>query len=110
MKSACSARRPPSRRRSPGQTGGRPSCERAPDASWQAGLAVRLAEGTRRGRSGGMAPLRLGLLPRRLLTSSRMLLLVWLIVFVVLIKLLPILGPISGKTVKLMVLALTCIG
>src|SRR5438309_8573653 len=31
---------------------------------------------------------------------------VWLIFFMVLIKLLPILGTISGKTVKLMVLAL----
>src|SRR5689334_25229682 len=38
--------------------------------------------------------------------SSLMLLLVWLIFFMVLIKLLPILGTISGKTVKLMVLAL----
>src|SRR5438094_843339 len=34
--------------------------------------------------------------------SSLMLLLVWLIFFMVLIKLLPILGTISGKTVKLM--------
>src|SRR5476649_1694532 len=33
--------------------------------------------------------------------SSLMLLLVWLIFFMVLIKLLPILGTISGKTVKL---------
>src|SRR5207247_8601452 len=39
------------------------------------------------------------------LMSSLMLLLVWLIFFMVLIKLLPILGTISGKTVKLMVLA-----
>src|SRR5207247_7206625 len=39
-----------------------------------------------------------------------MLLLVWLIFFMVLIKLLPILGTISGKTVKLMVLALICLG
>src|SRR5699024_6410096 len=38
------------------------------------------------------------------------LLLVWLIFFMVLIKLLPILGTISGKTVKLMVLALICLG
>src|SRR5260370_33846017 len=37
-------------------------------------------------------------------------LLVWLIFFMVLIKLLPILGTISGKTVKLMVLALICLG
>src|SRR5712691_1951847 len=36
--------------------------------------------------------------------------LVWLIFFMVLIKLLPILGTISGKTVKLMVLALICLG
>src|SRR5436305_11844814 len=35
---------------------------------------------------------------------------VWLIFFMVLIKLLPILGTISGKTVKLMVLALICLG
>src|SRR5207302_591790 len=33
-----------------------------------------------------------------------------LIFFMVLIKLLPILGTISGKTVKLMVLALICLG
>src|SRR5699024_11868146 len=39
-----------------------------------------------------------------------MLRLVWLIFFMVLIKLLPILGTISGKTVKLMVLALICLG
>src|SRR4051794_8769119 len=44
------------------------------------------------------------------LMSSLMLLLVWLIFFMVLIKLLPILGTISGKTVKLMVLALICLG
>src|SRR5438445_1089664 len=43
---------------------------------------------------------------RIFLMSSLMLLLVWLIFFMVLIKLLPILGTISGKTVKLMVLAL----
>src|SRR2546430_13953903 len=42
--------------------------------------------------------------------SSLMLLLVLLIFFMVLIKLLPILGTISGKTVKLMVLALICLG
>src|SRR5436305_12332349 len=39
-----------------------------------------------------------------------MLLLVLLIFFMVLIKLLPILGTISGKTVKLMVVALICLG
>src|SRR5207249_1475744 len=44
------------------------------------------------------------------LMSSRMLLLVWLIFFMVLIKLLPILGTISGKTVKLLVLPLICLG
>src|SRR5258708_1931937 len=44
-------------------------------------------------------------IPQRIfLMSSLMLLLVWLIFFMVLIKLLPILGTISGKTVKLMVL------
>src|SRR4051794_41207757 len=42
------------------------------------------------------------LLQRIFLMSSLMLLLVWLIFFMVLIKLLPILGTISGKTVKLM--------
>src|SRR5215472_16461300 len=42
--------------------------------------------------------------------SSLMLLLVWLIFFMVLIKLLPILGTISGNTVKLIVLALICLG
>src|SRR5207247_4078353 len=50
------------------------------------------------------------LLQRIFLMSSLMLLLVWLIFFMVLIKLLPILGTISGKTVKLMVLALICLG
>src|SRR5205823_14008772 len=49
-------------------------------------------------------------LPILFLMSSLMLLLVWLIFFMVLIKLLPILGTISGKTVKLMVLALICLG
>ena len=44
------------------------------------------------------------------LKKKLMLLLVWLIFFMVLIKLLPILGTISGKTVKLMVLALICLG
>src|SRR5690348_17395938 len=53
-----------------------------------------------------MALLILALLQRIFLMSSLMLLLVWLIFFMVLIKLLPILGTISGKTVKLMVLAL----
>src|SRR5438874_13044332 len=52
----------------------------------------------------GMALLILALLQRIFLMSSLMLLLVWLIFFMVLIKLLPILGTISGKTVKLMVL------
>src|SRR5207249_12280319 len=53
-----------------------------------------------------MALLILALLQRIFLMSSLMLLLVRLILFMVLIKLLPILGTISGKTVKLMVLAL----
>src|SRR5438552_16501990 len=56
-------------------------------------------------RISGMALLILALLQRIFLMSSLMLLLVWLIFFMVLIKLLPILGTISGKTVKLMVLA-----
>src|SRR5437588_680402 len=50
-----------------------------------------------------MALLILALLQRIFLMSSLMLLLVWLIFFMVLIKLLPILGTISGKMVKLMV-------
>src|SRR5450631_4640446 len=57
-----------------------------------------------------MALLILALLQRIFLMSSLMLLLVWLIFFMVLIKLLPIVGTISGKTVKLMVLALICLG
>src|SRR5258708_38708816 len=57
-----------------------------------------------------MALLILALLQRIFLMSSLMLLLVWLIFFMVLIKLLPILGTISGKTAKLMVLALICLG
>src|SRR5262249_62392119 len=57
-----------------------------------------------------MALLILALLQRIFLMASLMLLLVWLIFFMVLIKLLPILGTISGKTVKLRVLALICLG
>src|SRR5690554_7249174 len=57
-----------------------------------------------------MALLILALLQRIFRMSSLMLLLVWLIFFMVLIKLLPILGTISGKMVKLMVLALICLG
>src|SRR5215469_5600491 len=57
-----------------------------------------------------MALLILALLQRIFLMSSLMLLLVWLIFFMVLIKLLPILGTISGKTVKLLVLALLYLG
>src|SRR5258706_16411452 len=57
-----------------------------------------------------MARLILALLQRIFLMSSLMLLLVWLICFMVLIKLWPILGTISGKTVKLVVLALICLG
>src|SRR5206468_11582418 len=61
-------------------------------------------------RISGMALLILALLQRIFLMSSLMLLLVWLIFFMVLIKLLPTLGTLSGKTVKLMVLALLCLG
>src|SRR5207249_11114487 len=57
-----------------------------------------------------MALLILALLQRIFLMSSLMLLLVWLIFFMVLIQLLPILGTISFNTVKLMVLALICLG
>src|SRR2546428_13526307 len=57
-----------------------------------------------------MALLILALLQRIFLMSSLMLLLAWLIFFMVLIKLLPILGTFSGKTVRLMVLALICLG
>src|SRR5438045_5875470 len=57
-----------------------------------------------------MALLILALLQRTFLMSSLTLLLVWLIFSMVLIQLLPILGTISGKTVKLMVLALICLG
>src|SRR2546430_15469288 len=57
-----------------------------------------------------MALLILALLQRIFLMSSLMMLLVWLIFFMVLIVVLPILGTISGKTVKLMVLALICLG
>src|SRR5204862_7246575 len=57
-----------------------------------------------------MALLILALLQRIFLMSSLMLLLVWLIFFMVLIKLLPILGTISVKTVKLMVLAIIFLG
>src|SRR2546427_6608952 len=53
-----------------------------------------------------MALLILALLQRIFLMSSLMVLLVLLIFLMVLIKLLPILGTISGKTVKLMGLAL----
>src|SRR6476620_265606 len=51
-----------------------------------------------------MALLILALLQRIFLMSSLMLLLVWLIFFLVLINLLPILGTLSGKTVKMMAL------
>src|SRR5256885_1735055 len=57
-----------------------------------------------------MALLILALMKRIFLMSSVMLLLVWLIFFMVVIKLLMILGTISGKTVKLMVLDLICLG
>src|SRR5580693_7299069 len=54
-----------------------------------------------------MALLILALLQRIFLMSSLMLLLVWLIFFMVLIKLLPILGTISGKTVTLIILTVS---
>src|SRR5262249_7273575 len=57
-----------------------------------------------------MALLILALLQRIFLMSSLMLLLGWLIFFMVLIKLLPILGTISGRMVKLMLLVLICLG
>src|SRR5205085_11097892 len=57
-----------------------------------------------------MALLILALLQRIFLMSSLMLLLVWLIFFMVMIKLLPILGTIYGKTVELMVLSLISLG
>src|SRR5258708_34077083 len=57
-----------------------------------------------------MSLLILALLQRIFLMSSLLLLLVWVIFFMVLIKLLPMLGTISGKTVKRMVLALICLG
>src|SRR5258708_40054246 len=57
-----------------------------------------------------MALLILALLQRIFLMSSLMLLLVWLIFFMVFIKLLPILGTISGQPVKLTVWALICLG
>src|SRR5262245_21183446 len=69
-------------------------------------LPVWFALSLSKRRISGMALLILALLQRIFLMSSLMLLLVWLIFFMVLIKLLPILGTISGKTVKLMVLAL----
>src|SRR6476661_3310721 len=50
-----------------------------------------------------MALLILALLQRIFLMSSLMLLLLWMIFFMVLINLLPLLGTISLKTVKLMV-------
>src|SRR5204862_8119516 len=73
-------------------------------------LAVGLTECHSKRSGGGMALLILALLQRVFLMCSLMLILVWLIFFMVLIKLLPILGTISGKTVKLMVLALICLG
>src|SRR5215204_3835547 len=54
-----------------------------------------------------MALLILALLQRIFLMSSLMLLLAWLIFFMVLIKLLPILGPLYGKTEKLIILTLS---
>src|SRR5699024_12264430 len=77
---------------------------------WLGMLVVWLASFIIKRRLSGMALLILALLQWIFLMSSLMLLLVWLIFFMVLLKLLPILGTISGKTVKLMVLALICIG
>src|SRR5699024_5487813 len=57
-----------------------------------------------------MALLILALLQRIFLMSSLMLLMVWVIFFMVLIKLLAILGTIYVKTVTLMLLALVCLG
>src|SRR3989475_12870669 len=57
-----------------------------------------------------MGLLKVGLLQMILLMSSLMLLWVWLIFLMVLIKLLQILGSITVKTVKLMLLALICLG
>src|SRR5437868_15390376 len=53
---------------------------------------------------------RSALLQRIFLMSSLMLLLVWLIFFIVLIKLLPILGTVSEKTVKWMWLVVVALG
>src|SRR5437763_11674123 len=55
-------------------------------------LVLRLTEFISKRRISGMALLILALLQRIFLMSSLMLLLVWLIFFMVLIKLLPILG------------------
>src|SRR5215813_2493905 len=73
-------------------------------------LVLRLTYFISKRRISGMALLILALLQRIFLMSSLMLLLVWLIFFMVLIKLLPILGTMSGKTVNMMVLALICLG
>src|SRR5260370_10307724 len=78
--------------------------------AYDIGLGIPAEPLFRSRRISGMALLILALLQRIFLMSSLMLLLVWLIFFMVLIKLLPILGTISGKTVKLMVLALICLG
>src|SRR5256885_16893934 len=71
---------------------------------------LRLTEFISKRRISGMALLILALLQRIFLMSSLMLLVVWLIFFMVLIKLLAILGTISGRTVKLMVFGLICLG
>src|SRR5690606_10214742 len=57
-----------------------------------------------------MALLILALLQRIFLMSSLVLLLAWLIFFMVLIKLLPLLGTVSGTAVMLMLLALIWLG
>src|SRR5256884_9486151 len=57
-----------------------------------------------------MAVLILAPLQKRFQMSSLQPLLEGMIFFMALIKMLPLLGTISGKTVKLMVLALICLG
>src|SRR5206468_10343704 len=71
-------------------------------------VVLRVTQFISKRRISGMALHILALLQRILLMSSLMVLLVWLIFCMVLIKLLPILGTISGKTVKMLVLALIC--
>src|SRR5438552_14741923 len=60
-------------------------------------------------KKNGISLLILALLQRIFLMSSLMLLLVWFIFFLVLIKLFPIFGTISGKTLNLILLAIICL-